>query len=90
MSDPYRNYQSPNDSPRDGTIHPIATGQLQSYQDAALTWPLIQIDRENRCGVCEQNIWFLCDTKGQVYKYTHDEILALVVAHLRQRHSEAV
>jgi hypothetical protein len=90
MSERYGFDTSSNDSPGDGTIHPIALGQLVTWQDIALKWPLAQVDRENRCGVCEQNIWFLCDTKGQVYKYTNDEILALVVAHLRQRHSEAI
>lgn len=90
MSEGIGTFKSPNDSPGNGTIHPIALEQLAKFADVALTWPLVNTGRENRCQICMQNIWFTSDTKGEVFKYTTDEILALVVAHIRQRHPEAI
>lgn len=42
----------------------------------------------NICGVCEENIWFTSDPHGNKFTYSDDDILALIVAHIRQAHPE--
>lgn len=78
----------PNDSPRDGTIHPIGLQQLAQYQELALTWPRYPDGRAMRCGKCDQNLWFTYDLNGNQFVYADEEKMALVVAHIRQNHAE--
>lgn len=73
-----------------GEIAPIAWEQLKPYRDAASTWPVHEDGRFNRCRVCTQNIWFWHDANGNPYVYETDEIIALIVAHIRQVHPEVV
>jgi hypothetical protein len=92
----YGHVHHPNESPRDGTIHPIGIAQLRAYEAQAFNWYVItRVDAEsgrevNVCGKCDQGLWFTYDKKGQRFGYTAEEILALKVAHIRQRHSEVV
>jgi len=80
--------QNPNASP--GEIHPMALNQLVVYQVAATDWPRYPDGRCVRCGKCDQSIYMRRDIHGVTYQYTKDEILALVVAHIRQAHEEAL
>jgi hypothetical protein len=79
--------QNPNASP--GELHPIALNQLVVYQVAATDWPRYPDGRCVRCGKCDQSIYMRWDKNHVRYQYTKDEILGLVVAHIRQNHEEA-
>jgi hypothetical protein len=81
---------NPNDSPMDGTIHPIGLEQLAGYQRLADAWPRYPDGRAVRCGRCDQSLWFTYDEDGTPYRYSTDETMALTVAHIRQRHAEAI
>jgi hypothetical protein len=75
-----------------GDLAQVAIDQLAEYQMSARGWA-IEVDindpREcHRCGECGQNIWFGCDLALQPYQYTEEEQLTLIVAHLRQVHSD--
>lgn len=78
-----------NDRPP-GEIADIAWQQLKPYRNAAQTWPVFQDGRYNRCRLCSQNIWFTYDASGHTYVYREDEIITLIIAHIRQVHAEAV
>jgi len=86
--------ESPNDSPMDGTIHEIAQDQLKYWQEIAFTWTTFDARINGRegvqCGRCSQTIFFRSDVGGNRFQYTPDQILALMVAHIRQTHSEEV
>jgi hypothetical protein len=86
----YAFYSSPNDSPKDGTIHPLGLAQLAVFQEAAIMWPRYPDGRAIRCGKCDQSMYFTLDPGGKPYRYSDDEIMALIVAHIRQNHEEAV
>jgi hypothetical protein len=86
--EPYALYPSPNDSPKDGTVHQIALEQLAEYQAIADTWPRYPDGRAVRCGSCDQALWFTYDRNGQPYRYKDNEKISLIVAHIRQRHPE--
>jgi hypothetical protein len=88
MIERYGPVHHPNDSPGDGTIHPIGLRQLAAYQEIAVDWPRYPDGRANRCGKCDQNLWYTYDLNGNHYVYTDEEKLALVVAHIRQNHPE--
>jgi hypothetical protein len=96
MKDPihptnYGPQHHPNDSPRNGTLHEIALKQLSQWEEMAWEWPCFQ-DSEGymRCRDCGQSIARAWDDHGVVYELASDQILSLIVAHLRQRHSEVV
>jgi hypothetical protein len=78
-----------NNRPR-GEMADIAWQQLKPFRDAAPTWPVSKDGRYNRCRLCTQNIWYTFDETGKAYKYEGDEIIALIVAHIRQVHSEDI
>lgn len=86
--------ESLNDSPQDGTVHPMAVQQLMPFIRAAGSWPVHVVMRDGReahtCGICDQNLWFTSDRGGNKFIYTASEITTLKTAHIRQNHSEAV
>lgn len=82
--------QDPNDSPQDGTVHPIGLQQLAAWQAIAMDWPRYPDGRAVRCGKCDQALWFTSDIGGKPYIYEDHELLALRVAHIRQAHSEVI
>ena len=95
--DPY--YITPNkDIPlndrESGELAVIAVEQLQKWQDFAHTWPTFEAKINSRdgvqCGRCSQTIFFRSDVGGNRFQYTAEQILALIVAHIRQRHEEAI
>lgn len=92
--DAYGPQHHPNDSPKDGTIHPIALRQLEEWQEIALEWDTFEAPINGRqgihCGRCSQTIWFRTDMAGHAFLYTADMILGLIVAHIRQAHSEVL
>lgn len=73
-----------------GEVAPIAWEQLKPFRDAAPTWPVFQDGPANRCRLCTQNIWYSYDPLGKKYVYGDDEVITLIVAHIRQVHSEVV
>jgi hypothetical protein len=79
-----------NDRPA-GQIADIAWQQLKPYREAAQTWPIGQEVRESRtcmvCRRCNQSVWFMSDMFELEYQYQESEKLALIVAHIRQRHT---
>jgi len=77
-----------------GEIADVAWAQLKPYREAAQTWPVYKHYEDNRhknkCRVCSQNIYFDKDEDHNPYDYSDEEILALIVAHVRQCHSKIV
>lgn len=77
-----------------GEIADVAKDQLRMWQEAAWHWPLREDTRDKRHGMicthCQQMIYFISDGRGVLYDYTEDEILALIVAHIRQKHERIV
>lgn len=75
-----------------GEIAEIAWKQLKPYSDAADTWPIRRSLRDARacniCKLCNQNLWFDRDENSTNFKYTEAEIKTLIVAHIRQRHTD--
>jgi hypothetical protein len=88
------NTQIPHNNRAPGTIAAIAITQLQPYRIAAQTWPVYQESRDGRwvhaCRVCEQAVWFNMDPNEQLYNYTEEEKLTLIIAHLRRCHEGEV
>lgn len=85
-------FRSPNDSPRDGTIHPMAMEQLEQWRALAKDWPVYDAEDHGRkcvrCRKCEQCLWFRTDRSGNAYAYTPQMKEALVTSHIRQAHAE--
>lgn len=73
-----------------GEVAAIAWQQLKPFQDAAPTWPVFQDGPCNRCRLCTQNIWSTYDPLGKRFQYGDGEVIALIVAHIRQAHAEVV
>ena len=90
MTEAYTYHPSPNDSPKDGTMHPMALQQLAQWQAACVDWPRYPDGRAIRCGKCDQALWLTYDPQGQPFRYEDDELFTLIVAHVRQRHPEAL
>lgn len=93
MSDGYfqtPNIMVPHNNRERGTIAPIAKRQLEVITKFAHTWPIVQQGNKNICGLCSQNVWFTDDKHGSPFLYQDEEITALIVAHIRQNHQEAI
>jgi len=76
-------------APRQISVH--AERELARWQDIARGWPLEQDGRLIRCGRDGQGIVPVADPDGRAYALLTDrERLALVVAHLRMCHPEAI
>lgn len=95
MTDAYFNTSNskiPLNSRAPGDLAQVAKDQLSAFQEAAKNWPLYidvnDLRACHRCTRCGQNIWFGTDSEGRDYHYTEDEIMTLVVAHIRQAHED--
>lgn len=82
-----------------GEIAGVAWAQLKPYQIAAQSWPVFQEMRHgdtmgprwvHACRVCSQAMWFNSDENKVPYDYTDEEILTLIVAHVRRSHADMV
>jgi hypothetical protein len=77
-----------------GEIAEIAITQLEAFQLRGRTWPTREVSRDGRhgmeCSYCNQMIYFISDPNGILYEYADDELLALTVAHIRQKHERMV
>lgn len=75
-------------------IDQLALDQLAQWQDIAHTWPTFDATINGRdgvqCGRCSQTIFFRTDVGGNRYVYFPNQILALIVAHIRQNHEEVI
>lgn len=61
---------------------------LSEWIDKAEHWEVYSDDmRHMRCRECHQNIYFICDPSGNEFLYSHGEVMALKIAHIRQVHS---
>lgn len=69
-----------------GVIAPIALAQLERWQALAEKWPFCRDENYWRCGDCMAIIHQVWDSRGVRYQITDEELCALEVAHLRQRH----
>lgn len=77
-------------------LPPVAAGQLAGWQDIARGWATIEVIdvdfspavRNQRCASCLGGIYRVTDPHGKPYPYTDADLLALVVAHLRQAHMD--
>lgn len=75
----------------------IALEQLRPFQNRADTWPLVEHKHHSEykapqlgmcCKLCDQTVYFTEDTKGNPYRYSTEEIRALITAHIRRQHEE--
>lgn len=77
-----------------GTIADVAWEQLKRFRIAAETWPIYRHYRDGRhcmvCRFCDQCVWFVMDPNGKEYEYTDDDIRSVIIAHVRQIHSDIV
>ena len=75
-----------------GEVAPLAKTQLAAWEVIARDWPTVALKdpgtqvRMERCGSCFGGIYRLTDDHGHAYRYTDEQKLAQVVAHLRQAH----
>lgn len=92
-------YQTPNinvplNKRNRGELAEIALQQLALWDLIAEAWDIRYVVREDRecniCAMCAQNIYFTSDKTGNKYDYNEGELRALIVAHIRQRHPEAM
>jgi hypothetical protein len=61
---------------------------LERWQMVTIDWPRYPDSGLIRCGKCDQCIYRTHDDKGNKYLLDDADILALFVAHLRQRHED--
>jgi hypothetical protein len=97
MSDGYyatANVNVPLNARPKGELANVAIDQLKMWRAAALTWPLQETSRDKRhgmtCNHCQQMIYFISDGKGVLYDYSDEEIISLIIAHIRQAHERIV
>ena len=87
-----KNQDIPLNDRKPGEVADVALQQLARWQEIARSWPVRLLVRKKRwlniCDVCRQSLWFEGDKNGVPYQYQDAEILALIVAHIRQAHSE--
>ena len=78
----------------EGEIAEIAMLQLEIFQSRGRTWPTREVSRDDRhgmeCSYCNQMLYFISDRNGILFQYADDELLALTVAHIRQKHERMV
>ena len=88
------NNQIPLNDREPGEIAKVAIDQLLPYRVAAASWPIYRHYRDERhcmvCRLCDQNIWFIMDQYGKEFDYAGDEVLSLIVAHIRQIHADKI
>lgn len=66
----------------------FARAELETWAPIAVKWKLYLDGFANRCTLCDQCIWFTHDMHGEQYMYSTEEILALIIAHVRQVHDQ--
>jgi hypothetical protein len=71
-------------------IAPIALKELERWQALNLVWPWSSDEGYLRCGDCGSGIHQTHDRHGNRYLITDEELDALCVAHLRNRHEGAL
>lgn len=74
-----------------GELAPVAVAQLAAWEKLAETWQAkIALDEEGvgRCGDCGKGVLVWIDRRGKPYRYTHEQVLALTVLHLRNHHAD--
>ena len=65
----------------------LAERQLAAWEAIAEGWPLpIDPDGVGRCGRCGKGVLLWTDDQARPYRYTHEQVLALTVLHLRNHH----
>lgn len=70
----------------------MAVSQLEAWEKLAQDWPAYEDSlvavRLMRCASCHIGLYRLTDEDGRPFTYTDAQLLAQVVAHLRQAHME--
>ena len=70
----------------------VARGQLAAWEALARDWATVAMKdpdsevRVERCSSCWVGIYRITDEQARPYRYSDEQKLALVVAHLRQAH----
>lgn len=66
-----------------------AVSQLAAWEAIAEGWASHDdLTTVRRCLACGQGIWLLTDVSGRGYAFTHEQILAQTVLHLRNFHPD--
>lgn len=82
-----------------GTMPARIMTDLIQWQEIAETWSGYPHDSTDagdlngiywRCGDCDQSVYRLSNGHYEAYTLQPSEILSLKVAHIRQRHAEAI
>lgn len=74
-----------------GELAPVAIRQLAAWEKIAEAWQAkVALDEEGvgRCGDCGKGVLVWIDRHGSPYRYTHEQVLALTVLHLRNHHAD--
>lgn len=67
----------------------LAERQLAAWQAIARTWDARDCQQTVRvCNGCKLGMYLVTDQTGIPYQYTDDELLTMVVLHLRNHHME--
>lgn len=69
----------------------VALRQLAAWEKLAESWQeKVALDEEGvgRCGECGKGVLVWIDRLGNPYRYTHEQVLALTVLHLRNFHAD--
>jgi hypothetical protein len=66
-----------------------ATAQLAAWQELAEDWP-VALDAEGvgRCEACGKGVILWLDKSKRPYRYTDEQVRALIVLHLREYHAD--
>jgi hypothetical protein len=64
----------------------LAERQLAAWEAIAEDWPAVIDGRVVRCAECGMGIRLLTDIAGVMFTFTHEQMLALTVLHLRNFH----
>lgn len=72
-----------------GEIAPLAVSQLAAWEKLAEEWQdRILLDEEGvgRCDECGKGVILWLDRNMLPYRYTHEQVIAQTVLHLRNHH----
>lgn len=72
----------------DPQLAPLALRQLSAWEQIADTWETWLDADVQRCGPCGKGLYLALDASGNWFRYTHEQILALTVLHLRNHHAD--
>ena len=67
----------------------LGDAQLAAWQEIAETWPVaLDEDGIGRCSACGKGVILWLDPNGHPFLYTHEQVMAQTVLHLRNHHPD--